>query len=137
MLFTTSIRYIKSDKLGQTNCNEFLDNFLTKKAGQNLFNYLLCYVQPYLIRWLWLFILFIHISIMTKKSKFKPVQSPLWAFVSSAYPNVNTKHDKWVKILSNFQNLKFPCANLNPLLKSFWQWFWSGFLNFSSFHATV
>jgi len=23
-----------------------------KKAGQNLFNCLLCYVQPYLIRWL-------------------------------------------------------------------------------------
>jgi len=27
-----------------------------KKAGQNLLNYLMCYVQPYLIRWLWLFI---------------------------------------------------------------------------------
>jgi len=23
-----------------------------KKAGQNLFNCLLCYVQPYLVRWL-------------------------------------------------------------------------------------
>jgi len=35
-----------SDKLSQTNCNEFLDNFVMKKAGQNLFNCLLCYVQP-------------------------------------------------------------------------------------------
>jgi len=41
----------KSDKLRQTNCNEFLvDNFVMKKAGQNLFNCSLCYVQPYLIR---------------------------------------------------------------------------------------
>jgi len=51
-LSTLSIRYIKSDKLRlrQTNCNEFLDNFVMKKAGQNLFNCLLRYVQPYLIR---------------------------------------------------------------------------------------
>jgi len=27
---------------------EFLDNFVMKKAGQNLFNCLLCYAQPYL-----------------------------------------------------------------------------------------
>ena len=47
---TLSIRYIKRDKLGQTNCNEFLDNFVMKKTGQNLFNCLLCDVQPYLIR---------------------------------------------------------------------------------------
>jgi len=45
-----SIRCIMSDKLRQTNCNEFLDNVLMKKAGQNLFNCLLCYVQPYVIR---------------------------------------------------------------------------------------
>ena len=49
---TLSIRYIESDKLRQTNCDEFLDSFVMKKAGQNLFNCLLCYVQPYLIRWL-------------------------------------------------------------------------------------
>jgi len=48
-LFTLSIRYIKSDKLGQTNCDGFLANFVMKKAGQNLFNFSLCYVQPYLI----------------------------------------------------------------------------------------
>jgi len=36
-LSTLSIPYIKSDKLRQTNCNEFLDNFVMKKAGQNLF----------------------------------------------------------------------------------------------------
>jgi len=55
-LSTLSIRYIKSDKLGQTNCKEFLDNFVMKKAGQNLFNSLLCYVQPYLNQWLSLLI---------------------------------------------------------------------------------
>jgi len=55
-LSTLSIRYTKSDKLRQTNCNEFLYNFVMKKADQNLFNCLLCYVQPYLIRWLQLFI---------------------------------------------------------------------------------
>jgi len=53
---TLSIRYIKSGKLRQTNCNEFIDNFVMKKAGQNLFNCLLCYVQRYLIRWLQLFV---------------------------------------------------------------------------------
>jgi len=37
-LSALSIRCIKSDKLRQTNCNEFLDNFVMKKAGQNLFN---------------------------------------------------------------------------------------------------
>jgi len=49
-LSTLSIRYIKNDKLRQTNCDEFLDNFVMKKAGQNLFDCLLRYVQPYLIR---------------------------------------------------------------------------------------
>jgi len=47
-LSTLSFRYIKSDKLRQI--NEFLDTFVMKKAGQNLFNCLLCYVQSYLIR---------------------------------------------------------------------------------------
>jgi len=49
-LSTPSIRYIKSDKLGQTNCDEFLDNFVMKKAGHKLFNCLLFYVQLYLIQ---------------------------------------------------------------------------------------
>ena len=31
------IRYIKSDKLRQTNCNEFLENFVMKKAGRIFF----------------------------------------------------------------------------------------------------
>jgi len=48
-LSTLTIHHIKSDKLGQTNCNEFLDNFVMKKTGQNLFNSLVCYAQPYLI----------------------------------------------------------------------------------------
>jgi len=47
-LSTLSIRYIKSGKRRQT--HEFLDNFVMEKAGQNLFNCLLCYFQPYLIR---------------------------------------------------------------------------------------
>jgi len=49
-LSTLSIRYVKSDKLRQTNCNEFLCNFVMKKASQNLFTCLLCYVQLYLIQ---------------------------------------------------------------------------------------
>jgi len=49
-LSTLSIWYIASGKLRQINCNEFLDNFVMKKAGQNVFNCFLCYVQPYLIR---------------------------------------------------------------------------------------
>ena len=49
-LSALSIRYIKSDKLGQTNRDEFFGNSVMKKAGQNLLNCLLCYVQPYLIR---------------------------------------------------------------------------------------
>jgi len=49
-LSTLSIPYIKSDKLRQKCCDEFLDNFVMKKAGQNLFHCLLRYVQPYLIR---------------------------------------------------------------------------------------
>jgi len=40
----------QSDKLGQTNCNEFLDNFVMKKARTKPFKCLLCYVQPYLIQ---------------------------------------------------------------------------------------
>jgi len=45
------------------------------------------------------------------------------------------KHYKSVKILSNFQNVKSLCENLNPLSKTFWRRFC--FLNFTSFHATV
>jgi len=48
-LSTLSFPYTKSDKLIQANCNEFFDNYVLKKAGQNLFDSLLCYVQPYLI----------------------------------------------------------------------------------------
>jgi len=49
-LSTLSIWYVKRDKLRQTNCNEFLDNFVKKKAGKKLFNRLMCYAQSYLIR---------------------------------------------------------------------------------------
>jgi len=45
-LSTPSIRCIKSDKLRQTNFNEFLDD-VVMKARKFLFNCLLCYVQPY------------------------------------------------------------------------------------------
>jgi len=36
-LSTLNIRYIKSVKLRQTNCNEFLDDFVMKKAGKKTF----------------------------------------------------------------------------------------------------
>ena len=64
-LFTLSIRCIKSDKLGQTNCDEFLDNFVMKKAGQNLFLLftVLCSALLYLM--IVAFYFFIRISIMT------------------------------------------------------------------------
>jgi len=40
---------------------------------------------------------------MTAKAKFKLVQSPRWSLVSSALSNLNMKHYKSVKILSNYQ----------------------------------
>jgi len=55
-LSTLSIRCIKSDKLSQKivmNCWMIL---LWGRPGQKRFNCLLCCVQPYLIRWLRLFI---------------------------------------------------------------------------------
>jgi len=45
------------------------------------------------------------------------------------------KHYKSVKFLSNFENVKSHCANLNPLFKTLWRWFW--FLNLTSFHSTI
>ena len=102
---TLSIRYINRDRLRQTNCNEFLNNFVMKKAGQNLFNCSLCYVQPYLIDDCSFFFLYTYFN-DDRISKFKPVQSSRWALVSSALPNLNMKHYKSVKILSNFQNVK-------------------------------
>jgi len=56
------------------------------------------------------FYFFIRISIMTAEAKFKPVQSPRWALVSSALPNFNMKHWKSAKILSNFQNRELEMA---------------------------
>jgi len=64
MLSTLSIRYIKSGKLRQTNCDDFLDNFVVKKAGQNLFNcFVLC--SALLDSMIVAFYFFIRISIMT------------------------------------------------------------------------
>ena len=68
-------------------------------------------------------------------SEIKPVQSSLWALVSSAFPNFNMKHYKSVTILSNFQNVKTPCTNSNSIFKTFWRWFW--FLNCTSFTRQV
>jgi len=45
------------------------------------------------------------------------------------------KHYELVKILPNFQNVKPPCANLNPLFKIFWRRFW--FVNLTSFQETL
>jgi len=63
-LSTLSIRYIKSDKFRQTNCNEFVDNFVMNKAGQNLFNcFVLC--SALLDSWIVALYFLIRISIMT------------------------------------------------------------------------
>ena len=40
---------VHSDKLRQTYCNDFLDNFVMRNANTKPFNCLLCYVQSYLI----------------------------------------------------------------------------------------
>jgi len=66
----------------------------------------------------------IRISITTAWAKFKPVQSPRLELVTSALTNLNMKHYKSVKILSNFQNVQSPCENLSPLFKTFWRRFW-------------
>jgi len=48
---TLSIQCTKSDKLRQTNFNEFLDDFVMKKARtKTFFNCLLCSVQSYFIQ---------------------------------------------------------------------------------------
>ena len=124
-LFTLSIRYMKSDKLGQTNCDELLDNFVMKKAGQT---FLIVHCVMFSLTWFddcsFLFLYTYSISITTAEAKFKPVQSPRWALVSSALPNLNMKHYKSVKILSNFQDVKSPCENLSPLFKTFCWRFW-------------
>jgi len=72
---------------------------------------------------------------MTVYAKFKPVQSPRWALVTSALPNLNIYEALQITKDSSFQNAKFPCANLNPLFKTFWRRFW--LLNLTSFHLTV
>jgi len=125
-LSTLSIRYINSDKLKQTNCDEFLYKFVVKKAGQNLLNFFLFTVlwSVLLDSMIVAFYFFVCISIMTAQVKFKTVQSLWWALVSSALRNIYMKHYKSVKILSNIQNVKYPCANLNPLFKTFWRLFW-------------
>jgi len=43
-LSTLNIRYIKSDKSRQTNCDEFLDNFVMKKAGDKIFSTVYCVI---------------------------------------------------------------------------------------------
>jgi len=45
------------------------------------------------------FYFFLRTSIMTAYAKSKPVQSPRWALVSSALPNLNIKHYEPAKIL--------------------------------------
>jgi len=52
------------------------------------------------------------------KTKLKPVQSPGWALVSSALPNLNMKHYKSVKLLSNFQN-QVPLRKFKSLIQDF------------------
>jgi len=61
LLPTLSIPCIESDKLGKQ-VNEFLDGFVGRRPGQNLFICLLGSVQPYLIPQLQRFV---SISMMT------------------------------------------------------------------------
>jgi len=58
---------------------------------------------------------------MIAEAKFKPVQSPRWTLVSSALLNVSMKQEI-SKDFINFR-IKSPCANLNPLFKTFWRLF--------------
>jgi len=64
---TLSIRYIKSDKVRQTNCNGFLDNFVMKRAGQNLLQLFTVLCSALLNSMKVAFYFFIRISIMTAK----------------------------------------------------------------------
>ena len=43
---TLNIPCVKNDKRGQTNCNEFRDDFVMKNDRRTKPNCLLCYVQP-------------------------------------------------------------------------------------------
>jgi len=65
MLSTLSIRFIKSDQLRQANCNEFLDNFVVKKAGQILFKLFTVLCSAVIDSMIVTFYFFIRISIMT------------------------------------------------------------------------
>jgi len=65
------------------------------------------------------FLFFIRISIMTASAKFKPVQSTRWALVSTVLPNLHMKHYKSVKILSNFQNVKYPLRKFKSPIQDF------------------
>jgi len=56
---------MKSDKRRQTNCNEFLDNFVMKKAGQNFFKLFTVLSSALLDSMIVAFYFFIRISIMT------------------------------------------------------------------------
>ena len=62
-LATLSIRCTKSDELRQTYCNEILDNFFMKKAGQKLLFTVLC--SALLDSMTVGFYFFIRISMMT------------------------------------------------------------------------
>jgi len=61
----------------------------------------------------WLLIVLLLVGWVIWNSK--PLnQSPRWPQVSLALPNLIMKYYKSGKILSNFQNVKTPCANLKP-----------------------
>jgi len=85
---TLSIRCIKSNKLWETNFDEFLDDLLVKNARQNLINCLPCHFQP-LVSMIVVYYYLIRtcISILTAQGTFETVPSHVEALVNSAPSN--------------------------------------------------
>jgi len=72
--------------------------------------------------------------VMTAQGNFKPIPSPRWSIGGLSSPNSNMKHYKSIEMLSNFQNVKSPSANVKPPIRLSGDG--SG-LNLTSFRATV
>ena len=108
---------------------------LWRTPGQNFFNCLLYYFQLYLIH-------YCSFSLLLLNTCFNNYRREAWTapviaveLKCSAPPNNHTKQHKSVEILSNFQNVMFPCADVKPFHLSL-----SGDgsrLNLTSFRVTI
>ena len=108
---------------------------LWRTPGQNFFNCLLYYFQLYLIH-------YCSFSLLLLNTCFNNYRREAWTapviaveLKCSATPNYHTKQHKSVEILSNFQNVMFPCADVKPFHLSL-----SGDgsrLNLTSFRVTI